>query len=367
MTLWRDELLENKHLKAFVDHLILKSERTQLVYLYELKYICDHFGIEYGNFDPEFLTQEHYDSLIRDKIDTLKKSTLNLRSRVFSLLSNIYGLGIKTKLLKESDKVTDYITFKELQEIINKADKEVAAISAFMFCTGLRPVSIVSIKKDQLVLNSERPYIRNVKMKGGKRTDIVILYPDITLPLLRWYMQYKNNVTKGYSNNEKVFVSQKNATSERYVYEQVRKGSEILGRKVSPRMLRKGLGVHLKEKGYRDETRRRILGHSDVRTTVQAYSDYGTEDIFREHDQKRNNTEPIHVQQNNSQIEKEYCPFCRAVVEHEMMLCPSCWREIKRICQNCKRYISSEWERCAYCGFKIKKEEKKYIKGKLPD
>jgi hypothetical protein len=35
-------------------------------------------------------------------------------------------------------------------------------------------------------------------------------------------------------------------------------------------MLRKGLGVHTKELGLQDEVRRMIMGHSDVKTTIDA-------------------------------------------------------------------------------------------------
>jgi len=81
----------------------------------------------------------------------LKRTSLNLLSNVFKILSDLYDLNIKVKLLKEIDKHTDYITFSELQEILNKTDKEAAAMAAFLFCTGLRPVSVLSIKKEQLM------------------------------------------------------------------------------------------------------------------------------------------------------------------------------------------------------------------------
>lgn len=97
-------------------------------------------------------------------------------------------MDIKTKLLKETDKFTNYLEFSKLQEIINKTDKEAAAITAFI-CTGLRPVSVMSITKQQLMLNVPHLYVKNVRLKGRKRQEVVIMFPNIVVPLLKWYMR----------------------------------------------------------------------------------------------------------------------------------------------------------------------------------
>ena len=373
MTSWQDELQENEHLKAFVDHTSLKAKTTQVNYFNKLKNICDFLNIPYREFDPNQLTQEIYDRFIYENADRYKKSTLNLFSKIFNILATIYDLDIKTKLLKETDKFTDYLEFSELQEIISKADKEAATVAAFIFCTGMRPVSVISITKQQLMLNVPHPYVKSVRLKGGKRQDVVIMYPNIVVPLLKWYMQFKSSNLKGYGKMEKVFVSQKEETTRYYIYNTVRKCSKVLGKKVNPRMLRKGLGVHTKELGLQDEVRRMMMGHSDVKTTIEAYSDYSIKDITRELDQKvyRGNQQPDQAMQSwqhgsymqpgqpNSQQPKnqEFCPHCKGPVDHEMLLCPHCWKEIKRVCQNCKRYINVEWKKCAYCGASIKKKE----------
>ena len=374
MVSWHAEFQKNEHLKAFMGHTSLKAKTTRKNYMNALKSISDFLNVPYSEFDPTQLTQEIYDRYIHENADKYKKSTLNSFSKVFSILVNLYDLDIKTKLLKETDRFTDYLEFPELQEIINKADKEVAAVTAFVFCTGLRPISVISITKQQLMLNVPHPYIKNVLLKGGKRRDIVIMYPNMVVPLLKWYMQYKSANLKGYDEMEEVFVSQKGKTTEYYVYSVVRKCSKVLGKNVNPRMLRKGLGVHTKNLGLQDEVRRMMMGHSDVKTTIAAYSDYSIKDITRELDQKvyRGNFQPgqnvqtwrqgsyMQPGQNNSQQvqPQEFCSHCGGPVDHEMLLCPHCWKEIKRVCQNCKRYINVEWKKCAYCGASIKKKEK---------
>lgn len=365
MTAWKEKFEGNENLQAFRDHLSGKSEKTQQTYLYQLKKICDFFSWDYSEFDPHQFTQEHYDEFFRKNSKVMKCSSINLCTNVVNVLNMIYELGLKTKLLKEIDRVSEYITFEELQEIINKADKEAAAVTAFIFCTGLRPVSVLSLKKDQLMLDAQHPYVKNVLLKGGRHQDIIIMYSDLVKPLIRWYLQYKSKTVKGYDKNERVFVSQRGLTTDSYIYHLVRKCSKILGRTVSPRMLRKGLGVHTKELGLQDEVRRMIMGHADVKTTIEAYSDYSVRDVAREISMKvspQGGPAPVSVGLNSRPEQHvnnhEQCPHCGGEVEQDMLLCPHCWQEIKRVCENCKRFISVNWEKCAYCGVSVKKKSK---------
>lgn len=382
MTSWHDRLKENDHLEEFFDYITLKSKDTRDTYLWILKGIIDFSEEDYIDFNPEELNQRKYRDLIRAKSKKNKKSTLNLYSKIFSILTNIYELNIEIELLRETDKFTDYIRFEELYEIIDNADKEIAAVTAFIFCTGLRPISVISIEKSQLMLNAANPYVRNVYLKGGKRHDIIILYPDIVLPLLRWYLQFKSSKIENYDTIPYVFVSQRGNNSKSYIYHLVSQCKKVLGRPVSPRMLRKGLGIHTKELGWQDEVRRMLLGHGDIGTTIKAYSDYSVDDIVREFNRKRfpqqvqgsiqnqyYQPQPRFQQMQSPQPSnnnQEFCPFCGRPVEYEMILCPYCGREIKKICDVCKRYVNATWEVCPYCATKVKKR-KKYEKGLFID
>lgn len=369
MSSWRDELLDNEHLKAFRDHLLTLSKYTVDSYLFNLKWICEYIEIPYSEFNPLDLTQNHYDGFYRDHVTKVKRSTINLSTNVFRCLSRLYNLNIETTLLKPTDRYTDYVTFEELQEIIKNADKEVATVAAFLFCTGLRTVSMLKITKEQLLLNVEYPYIKSVYLKGGKYQDIAIIYPDILKPLLKWYIQYKTQNLKGYSDNPLVFVSQKGYSTNSYVYKLVTKCSEVIGRNCYPRMFRKGLGIHTKQIGIQDNVRKMILGHTDVRTTIEAYSEYSIRDIAREMKMKSTphkvnpagSVFPVQPVQNNrgngGEPAQEFCPYCNNVVDPTMILCPHCWKEIKKICSNCKSFINSKWKKCPYCGTPAEKTE----------
>ena len=208
---------------------------------------------------------------------------------------------------------------------------------------------------------AEHPYIKGVYLKGGRHQDIIIMYTEIVKPLLNWYMQYKSTQIPNYDKVEHVFVSQRGNTTESYIYTLIRKCSHILGRNLSPRMFRKGLGVHTKELGLQDEVRRMIMAHKDVKTTIDAYSDYTIKDIARELSMKIPSHDRNSMSQSGSQvqsIQSEKCPFCGGPVESEMLLCPHCWETIKVVCESCKRFIQITWKKCPYCGAEMKDKEK---------
>jgi predicted RNA-binding Zn-ribbon protein involved in translation (DUF1610 family) len=131
-------------------------------------------------------------------------------------------------------------------------------------------------------------------------------------------------------------------------------------------MFRKGLGVHTKELGLQDEVRRMIMAHKDVKTTIDAYSDYTIKDIVRELTLKVPQSEGITgaqpVQTQQTQTVQERCPFCGQPVENEMLLCPHCWEKIKIVCDNCKRFVQVNWMKCPYCGMENENEKKEKFK-----
>ncbi|KYK33472.1 MAG: hypothetical protein AYK18_14910 [Theionarchaea archaeon DG-70] len=373
---WREAFRGSQKLTDFYVHLAAKSERTHIAYENRLKQICDFFGIPYVKFDPQAVTQEMYDTLFKEKSQKAKHSTLNSFTSVFSVLSKVYNLGLDVYFLIEDDAESDYVTFRELQEIINKTDKEVATLCSFLFCTGLRLVSVSKIKKEDLFLNSENPFVKNVYLKGGRYEDFYILFPEICLPLLKWYMQYKSQQLSNYSENPFVFVSAQGHNTRQYIYFNVSKAGKVLGRAVSPKMFRTGLAVYLKQMGVQGPVIQMALGHRDLNTTVKVYSKFDKSDILRELNMKKkeglvgsnsgintfstfnSNT----VQTVTQNIEK--CPFCSGVIDHEMLVCPHCLRDIRRICPVCKRFLNIKWEICPYCK---KKFDDEFIKAKTRD
>ncbi len=362
MVPWREQLESNQKLRAFAVHVAPLTDKTKESYYERIKEICDFFKIDYDKFDPNLLNQEVYDEFIMKRSKELKRSTLNLYSRIFRILMHLYSFDIKIRIVKETDKFTDHVTYEEIQKIMIEADKETAAICAFLFFTGLRPVSLLSLTKDQLILNAENPFLRAVRMKGGRREDIPILNPEIVIPLLRWYMQFKATKNHDYNETNKIFVSNRTTGNYEYLRYCVRKCSEILGRRVYPRMFRKGLGVWLGQIGLQDENRRIMLGHTNSKTTNMFYSKFSINDVFKEFNERTGKN--VIEEKNHSEMgilstreipKVEKCPFCNREVNPRMTLCPWCEKVIRRICSVCKEFLDVRWKKCPYCQNEIEK------------
>ena len=43
------------------------------------------------------------------------------------------------------------------------------------------------------------------------------------------------------------------------------------------------------------------------------------------------------------------CPACRAEVDPDFLICPSCMTRLRRACTNCLRPLDSNWSICPYC------------------
>jgi type II secretory ATPase GspE/PulE/Tfp pilus assembly ATPase PilB-like protein len=43
------------------------------------------------------------------------------------------------------------------------------------------------------------------------------------------------------------------------------------------------------------------------------------------------------------------CPFCRGVVAHDFVACPTCGGRLKNVCASCGRALHQEWTFCPYC------------------
>lgn len=43
------------------------------------------------------------------------------------------------------------------------------------------------------------------------------------------------------------------------------------------------------------------------------------------------------------------CPGCRRQAEKDFVVCPYCFKKLKRACSNCNRLLQLDWSVCPYC------------------
>ena len=46
---------------------------------------------------------------------------------------------------------------------------------------------------------------------------------------------------------------------------------------------------------------------------------------------------------------EERCPFCRTPTREDYLVCPTCGRRLRTVCQSCRRPVDPQWRVCPYC------------------
>ena len=44
-----------------------------------------------------------------------------------------------------------------------------------------------------------------------------------------------------------------------------------------------------------------------------------------------------------------YCGECKTEIKDSYLYCPNCNKQLKKECENCKKYIDVTWRHCPYC------------------
>jgi hypothetical protein len=57
------------------------------------------------------------------------------------------------------------------------------------------------------------------------------------------------------------------------------------------------------------------------------------------------------------EVDQVRCPGCRAVVDEEWLICPSCRHALGHRCEHCGRTGGLDWDICAWCGQPLSGEE----------
>jgi RNA polymerase subunit RPABC4/transcription elongation factor Spt4 len=52
----------------------------------------------------------------------------------------------------------------------------------------------------------------------------------------------------------------------------------------------------------------------------------------------------------SAELDQPHCPDCRALVDPDWLLCPSCRRPLGHRCDRCGRAAGLDWDVCAWCG-----------------
>ena len=244
---WKDLLLDELKLKGY-------SKKTISAYVF-------HVGkfIESGLGPREFLL----------KLINNKKSKETVRVAGFAIK---FYLSIKSKQNKEInniiEKTPNQKRDKKLPIILSKKEIENMIICTknfghrtmimLMYASGMRASEIINLKWTDIDFNRN---IIHIKLAKGNKDRIVMLSPKIKKNLKRLDIEKKGLVFKTNRNSR---------YSLRTIELIVKKAAEKAGvtKHVTPHTLRHSFATHLLEHGIDIRYIQKLLGHSDLKTTM---------------------------------------------------------------------------------------------------
>ena len=189
----------------------------------------------------------------------------------------------KVRQLKVNRKAKEYISDDEFKRLIAKLDKSYFpehrdfAMIMLMIDSGMRLGECSCLLVEDIDLTARKAFLRAEITKG--RRDRVVFFSPKTETILRRWIQYKDRyVETGYmfpvkKTGASIQVSNFETNFKHYLR---RVG---LNEQVSPHCLRNNFAKRCLMGGMDIYTLSKILGHSSVTVTEQAYLDLNDEDI----------------------------------------------------------------------------------------
>lgn len=139
-----------------------------------------------------------------------------------------------------------------------------------LYSSGLRLQELIDLKRKDIDVENNLIAVRQGK---GKKDRITIMAESLKLDLLRYY--------GGYSTGSEFLLSGRGAKySKKSVQKVVESAGKLIGKRVTPHMLRHSFATHLLESGVDLRIIQKLLGHSSVNTT-QIYTHVATKDLTR--------------------------------------------------------------------------------------
>lgn len=191
----------------------------------------------------------------------------------------------RVRQLKNQRKVVGYIDDNNMNKLLRNFDLSKFheyrdyIIALLIFDTGMRIGETLLIKETDIdyVNRSIRLLADNTK---GKKDRYVFFSPDMLKQLKRW-LQYKDR----YKQSEYVFCTTKGTNLKIGNYEtNFKKYGERIGQsELHPHMLRNNFAKRYLMNGGDIYTLSKILGHSSVTVTEEAYLDLETEDLRKQY------------------------------------------------------------------------------------
>ena len=172
-------------------------------------------------------------------------------------------LLINIPLIKTRKRLPEFLTQEEMKRFLNVIENPKHRLMTILtYGAGFRVSEVVSLRVNDLDLTSGYGWVRNGK--GGK--DRMFIIPEkLKDELKKWInknsLRSEDWLFSGY--NQQHYSD----SSIRMIVEKARKKAKI-AKQISPHSLRHSFATHLLENGYSLIEVNRLLGHSQIETTM---------------------------------------------------------------------------------------------------
>lgn len=160
---------------------------------------------------------------------------------------------------KKEKKLPKVLSKKEILEMIENTENiKHKLVIQLLYSSGLRLSELINLKREDIDLQRN---LINVKRGKGRKDRITLLSNNLKITLLRYY----NNENL---NSKYLFQGRKGKYTKKSVQKILENSGNKIHKKVTPHMLRHSFATHLLESGTDIRYIQKLLGHSDLDTTM---------------------------------------------------------------------------------------------------
>lgn len=263
---------KDKALQSLKELTVLRglSPKTAKSYIYNSDKFLSYLDISSLSCD-ELTVKEYFLKLYEKNYDvsTIRQIKASLDFLIGNVLKKDFAI-VNIPLPKKKKMLPKVLSKEEVKKMIDftKNSKHKLVIK-LLYSSGLRLQELINLKRSDI--NPLRKIII-VRQGKGKKDRITLLSEKLEKDLMSYFCNNK-------FHTEYVFEGRSGKYSKKSVQKIIENASKIIGKKVTPHMLRHSFATHLLESGTDIRYIQKLLGHSNLETT-QIYTHIATNNLI---------------------------------------------------------------------------------------
>ena len=255
------------------------SENTMSSYMRDLRQLQEYLQQENGS-----TLQEVNDTDLQAYIEHLREAgkSVSTIARNIASWKNFYQYLILQNLIEENParslsagkaehKLPEILTNKEVELLLQQPKATDAkgtrdkAMLELMYATGVRVSELIDLNVGDVNLQSA-----SIRCFSKNRERFIPMYP-YAVTILRDYMDHVRTSLVSSSENEALFVNMNGERMSRQGFWKIIKyyqNKAKIKKDITPHMLRHSFAAHLLENGADLKSVQKMLGHSDISSTL---------------------------------------------------------------------------------------------------